>query len=369
VKLLIDGVDGMRRTRLAEWLVIWGLFAFLAATCALLALRPLLGWPAGAGGSSERRPLLVLAAGALVALACALVGQWTLAALALLLGAAGAALAVAATPASAFGAAVVVVGLLAATGVELVYVADFLQDTEWYRMNTVFKFYMQAWALLGCGVTTGLALRTPRGDRGGRGPGRALWLLALLVLLGAAGSFVVGGTWSRLQERFPGRPPGPTLDGMAFLDYNTFPWGPATPPAQVHFADDHAAYDWLLAHAHGFPIIATASTAPDPEGMFVATYTGLPVVVGSMHQEEQRYPDQVAARRADMTELYRTPDAVQAAALLRKYDVRYVYLGPYERALAAGAPAGLAKFAAMAPTLRVAFQHGDVTIYQTAGGP
>ena len=250
VKPLIDGVDGMRRTRLAEWLVIWGLFAFLAATCSLLALRPLLRRSVVARASPERRPLIALALGLLAEWSPVRSpgsGRWRRWRCCLASRARRSPSPRPRLP--PFGAALIVVGLLAAAGVELVYVADFLQDTEWYRMNTVFKFYMQAWALLGCGVTGSLALLAPRVAWRGPRFGRALWLAALVVLLGPAGSFVVGGTQSRLQERFPVRPPGPTLDGMAFLDDNTFSWGPGSAPAQVNFADDHAAYDWLLAHA------------------------------------------------------------------------------------------------------------------------
>ena len=118
-----------------------------------------------------------------------------------------------------------------------------------------------------------------------------------------------------------------TLDGMAFLDQGIFTYGPPDNPITVTLHYDADAYRWLLDHAHGLPVIATAPTAPDPEGEFVATYTGLPVVVGSMHQEEQRYPWQVAERRQDMTDLFRTADPAQARTLLRKYGVTYIYLG------------------------------------------
>ena len=36
---VLDGVDGMRRTKLAEWLVLWGLFAFVAASYVVVGLR------------------------------------------------------------------------------------------------------------------------------------------------------------------------------------------------------------------------------------------------------------------------------------------------------------------------------------------
>ena len=41
-------------------------------------------------------------------------------------------------------AGVALVGLLVSRGVEIVYVKDHLSGT-WYRMNTIFKFYLETW--------------------------------------------------------------------------------------------------------------------------------------------------------------------------------------------------------------------------------
>ncbi|HMA37297.1 MAG TPA: DUF2298 domain-containing protein [Chloroflexia bacterium] len=374
VRPLLDGVNGMRRTHLAEWLVIWGLFAFITASYVGVGLWR--GRRAGPGAPAGLVPpilaRLLLAGGGVIALGCLLGAQWLLALLVLLLaGTLALHLGSVHAPGLLLAGLLLAAALAATLGVELFYVADFLQDTEWFRMNTIFKFSMQAWLLFGCGTTIALySLSRPPPPRPLPRPGggvllRLIWLGLLGGLLAAAGIFVVAGTQSRLEERFPVRPPGPTLDGTAFMAGNSFPWGPITHTVTVTLGDDQAAYTWLEAHAHGLPIVATAPTAPDPEGMFVATYTGLPVVVGSLHQEEQRYPAQVLARRADMVELFQTPDAARAGALLRKYQVRYIYLGPYEQVLAYGAPGALAKFRAMTgPVLEIAYANPGVTIYR-----
>src|SRR6185312_11187862 len=46
---------------------------------------------------------------------------------------------------------VILLGLAVAFGVEVIYVRDFLDNSDWERMNTVFKFYYQVWTLLSLG--------------------------------------------------------------------------------------------------------------------------------------------------------------------------------------------------------------------------
>ena len=48
--------------------------------------------------------------------------------------------------------AMLLLGLAVALGVEIIYVRDFLDNSPWERMNTVFKFYYQVWILLALGA-------------------------------------------------------------------------------------------------------------------------------------------------------------------------------------------------------------------------
>ncbi|HLY30155.1 MAG TPA: DUF2298 domain-containing protein, partial [Ktedonobacterales bacterium] len=58
--------------------------------------------------------------------------------------------------------ALLVLGLCVAFGVEIIYVRDFLDNSPWERMNTVFKFYYQVWTLLALGSALAFAQMAPR---------------------------------------------------------------------------------------------------------------------------------------------------------------------------------------------------------------
>src|SRR5581483_2380919 len=67
-----------------------------------------------------------------------------------------------------------------------------------------------------------------------------------------------------------------------------------------------------------------------------------------------------AGRFEDVTELYKTSDMQRVDAIVRKYGIDYIYVGPLERSTYGDA--ALAKF----QSLPVAFREGTVTIYRTA---
>ncbi|HEU5440548.1 MAG TPA: DUF2298 domain-containing protein [Ktedonobacterales bacterium] len=294
------------------------------------------------------------------------------------------------------------VGLAIALGVELIYVRDFLDGSDWERMNTVFKFYYQVWTLfaLGGGLAfaqlasrvfgrstsagerTGLGVhRTPlqrvSGAEGARAAGvgvlRSVWIVALTALVLGCSVFLVEGTqarladpalWARVQPPPGGlQPAGLSLDGMAYMRG----WYPG----------DYAAITWMNAHIAGDPTIVEASSGVYNWQGRVSVYTGLPAVVQEQHEYEQRYPQEVSARQAAIVAFWSTPDPSAALAFLHEYGVRYVYVGELERTcyIKQGDQcmpmdgAALAKFSALQQQgmLRVVYQNPDVTIYQVAG--
>jgi uncharacterized membrane protein len=132
---------------------------------------------------------------------------------------------------------------------------------------------------------------------------------------------------------------------------------------------DLEAIQWLLDNVEGSPVILEGHTPEYRWGARYSINTGLPTVLGwNWHQRQQRAAadDQMVWKRADdVATIYNVPDWLSAESLLRKYGVRYIIVGPLERAYYE--PVGLAKFEEMASEgeLRVVFRNEEVTIYET----
>jgi YYY domain-containing protein len=232
---------------------------------------------------------------------------------------------------------------------EFVYLRDHLQGGDWYRMNTVFKFGLQAWVLLA--IAAALALPGLWRALGRVGTGaRAAYGTVLGFLLALALVYPLAGTPSRVALRFPENP-GPTLDGLAFL--RTAEFTPpdyaasmAEPGAPIRLQSDGEAIQWLLENVRGTPVVLQSSLEfYRAYGIRVAANTGLPTIVSPLHESEQRDGELVAQRDRDVQTIYRTTDEDEALRLLSLYRVGYVYVGQIERN--AYGEAGAAKWDAL----------------------
>ncbi|NPV09360.1 MAG: hypothetical protein HPY83_15550, partial [Anaerolineae bacterium] len=370
---------------LMHFLRVWGLFAFLSAALSQEVIaesrfrRGALGFLALAVRQWRRLPrLLGLAERSTEGRRAAGAAGWlllaSLAALGglVLLGRAAAAVALALALVSGLGAVaargrgtafaqgLAALGWLVLLGTELFYLKDWLAGGAAYRMNTVFKFGVQAWLLLGvaCGA---LALR--RGTRSGDGR-RAGWRLPALALVCLAAVYPVLGTPTRLSDRFPNaQPPIGTLDGLAYMSVGAYFW-----PDENHFivlAPEKEALDWLRENVSGTPVVAEAALGYYREGgSRVAAYTGLPIPLGPQHEAEQRPQAPLGTRHALVRLLYESPDPAETLDLMERLGVSYVYVGQLER-IAYGQGIG-DKFATMASAgqLETVFDNADVVVYR-----
>lgn len=223
-----------------------------------------------------------------------------------------------------------IVGLLVALGVEVVYIRDHLGDA-WYRMNTIFKFYTHTWVILAVTAAASLGLLWPRLVRL-----RAFdvpvisWWGVFAIMISIAALYSVFATQSRWRDRFPTPPPWGTLDGLAYMKTAVY----SAEGHQIFLEPDYKAIHWLIDHIKGTPVILQAPYGYYREnGVRIAVNTGYPTVLNPLHENEQRYDELIGPRHQDAATIYRTLDASEAARLLGKYRVGYVYVGPFERAV------------------------------------
>jgi uncharacterized membrane protein len=228
------------------------------------------------------------------------------------------------------------VGLLLTIGTEFAYLVDGFGT----RMNTVFKFYYQAWALWAVASAFGAYYLIAGAKLNVIARGVAAVIVVIVVALGMLYPAMSLPTMMEADQ--------PTLDVLAF-----------TARAAL---DDYAAAQWLNENTQGNPVILEAPGDEYNAGMSrISTWTGLPSVVGWAGHEGQwrgNYDIQ-GPRVTQIQEIYTTADANRMLELLKELGVRFVIVGPNEQRLYP--PAGLAKFGQYLP---VAFQQGQMTIYQ-----
>ena len=255
-------------------------------------------------------------------------------------------------------------GLLVLLGVEFFFLRDWLGGGDYYRMNTLFKFYIQVWLLFGVAAAVVLPPLW-RWSQGWPWLGRLIWQGALLLLLLAVLVYPLLGTRTRVNDRFPGddnRPPIGTLDGLAYMTVGRFEW-PAGHPIELKY--DYQAIRWLQDHVTGTPVIAEAKVGYYREGgMRVAAYTGLPSVLGGLHQNEQRYASQVGSRDALVNEFWMTTNPTRALQLLDELHITYVYVGQIERITYGDQVANKFEQLVAQGALRVVFENPKTKIYE-----
>ncbi len=230
--------------------------------------------------------------------------------------------------AQAFLCRMALCGLLALLWSETTW-AGFLSP-PYHRQDTVFKFGLQAWLLLGTAAACGAAA-APSGSAIRGSAMKSLLHRRLLATLGLALLAVaLTASLSTTVARARG------FEHFAGWD------------AWTHLAPaERAAADWLQRHARDGTHLIEAEKRRGSDYSEFTRYThatGIPTVVGpaahtwqwglggarSMFQETDDWAE-VARRKADVRAFYTVPDAVLRAALLRRYGVRYVVCGELER--------------------------------------
>ena len=253
-------------------------------------------------------------------------------------------------PAAAFALLVMALAFYLLLGAELFHIVDSFGGA-WRRMNTVFKFYYQAWLLLG--VVAAFALYFLWPDRADARP-VSLWLRGGAAVLRVAGGGVLAllivasfyFTAGALLDRSAASAEGRTLDGLAFLKDSA--------------PGEYAAIEWLRDKAEPGRIVEAVGGDYTDYGRISAA-TGQPGVLGWKGHEAQwrgSY-EAFAGREEAIAAIYSGSDPAKARRLLELYGVRYVYLGEREFQTY-----GVSELPQYHDFLKTAFHQDGVRVYE-----
>jgi YYY domain-containing protein len=264
-----------------------------------------------------------------------------------------------------------ILGLIAVSFAITCFVEFFVLANDVDRMNTVFKFYIQAWIFFAVSAGAALGWLAAKVGEWGRKVRRAWWAALGALVLGAF-LYTVAGSIGRILDRMSTVSPN-SLDGIAFMPYTAYSFEDNYSHGQyaVDLKETYDAIRWMQENIQGSPVVLQSPWPHYRGGLPYTMFTGLPNVLGwDYHQKQQRGSVDDAwinERAMEIEQFYNTEDYAEARAFLRKYDVRYIVLSPLERAYYAGP--GLDKFDIMAANgeLRVVFAVGRTVIYEVVG--
>jgi uncharacterized membrane protein len=98
-------------------------------------------------------------------------------------------------------------------------------------------------------------------------------------------------------------------------------------------ADEKNAIEWLTNAPYGVEVEAVGGSYSGYAR--ISTYSGLPTVLGWPGHESQWRggAKEMGTREEDIRTLYQTSKWEEALGILQKYDIRYIYLGSFEKSL------------------------------------
>ena len=255
-------------------------------------------------------------------------------------------------------------------GVEFIRVGDDIG-----RMNTLFKFYLSSWVLMGLSSTSALwylyqvkffQIRKWSSTGHANVVTKTTWMTILSILFISSLIYPIWGTKARIADRFDSNQV--TLNGESFMT-DVIHWENDTP---MILQSDYDAIKWLRSNIKGSPTILEAQTDQYRWGSRISVYTGLPTVLGwPWHQEQQRgnYSYIIRERANDISLAFSTPDPKQKLKIIDKYAIKYIIVGQLEKILYPSQGIDGFQFMLKQGFLKVSYSNQETTIYEVVNVP
>jgi YYY domain-containing protein len=200
------------------------------------------------------------------------------------------------------------------------------------RMNTVFKFYLQAWTCLALAASYALYSMLPIVKSEKTNNWGMAWRTLLILLLLSGILYPIFASVDKMTDRISQGIPL-SLDGMDYMQYSQYPEN----NVMMDLSQDHRLIRWMQDNIEGTPRIIEANVPEYRWGSRISIYTGLPGVVGwNWHQRQQRAinpSDWVFKRVEDVQTFYSTLDFEVVKRLVNQYEIDYVVIGQLERSV------------------------------------
>ncbi len=185
-------------------------------------------------------------------------------------------------------------------------------NPPYYRANTVFKIWYQAWIILTivgayCFVRASQAFKRPLH--------LVLSISPVLILLGFVFAYSVTSVRYIIGPKYVFK----GLDGSQYLKEKDI--------------GAKSVIAWINENVEGQPILLEAPGRPYSMDSIVSSYTGLPTVIGwTEHELGWRGEwEPIANRMGDVEKIYTSTSLIEVTYLLKKYNVEYAVIGTSEK--------------------------------------
>ncbi|RLG10738.1 hypothetical protein DRN69_08640, partial [Candidatus Pacearchaeota archaeon] len=194
------------------------------------------------------------------------------------------------------------------------------------RYISLFKFYLQLWIFLA--LASAYIVYHFRNNFKNlfnasmwkKNKIQTLWALFVCFLIISCSIYPLIAGYIEIIKKNKSKNYLPTLDGTIYLEKN-------------HNAD-YKAVKWINENIKGTPVILEAPGRSYTYTSRVSWNTGLPTVLGWEHHAENHlnipWREIKKTRNDDIDLIYNTMDNKKALKLLKKYNVKYIYIGELE---------------------------------------